>query len=146
MGIPIITGLKMNRVFNWSTFISNIAPYFRRNEFIIVRVVIISTLMSSRILWNVPESWSAWQWLMITALIKIVGIPIYFKWYEANGGGSTIIPLPYTQKMYPDTDPLGSNPCEHPNTVTPKSGGVKECSCSSSISSIIIDPVCTCPA
>jgi hypothetical protein len=37
------------------------ALYFRRNEFIMTFVVYTQTFPSSRIFWNVPASWSAWQ-------------------------------------------------------------------------------------
>ncbi len=40
--------------------------------------------------------------------------------------------LPLIQKTYPEVLPLGSNPCEHPSTVTPNSGGVNFCPTKSS--------------
>ena len=50
MGTPIIAGLKMNKFFNFSTLIPDIAECFLKNEYMIVLVVIISTLVSSNIL------------------------------------------------------------------------------------------------
>jgi hypothetical protein len=63
---------------------------------------------------------------MIIAWISTLGMPILRKNYELNGGGSTMIPLPYIQTMNPVVVPLGSNPCEDPSTVKPKSGGMNE--------------------
>lgn len=76
----MMAGLKTNRLFKSSTGIPDIAAYFLRKEYMIVRVVIISTLVSSRILWKAPASWSAWQWLIMIARTITGGIPIYFKW------------------------------------------------------------------
>ena len=52
----MITGLNMNSLLRYSYFIPLMAEYFLRNEFMMVLVVIISTLVSSSILWNVPAS------------------------------------------------------------------------------------------
>jgi hypothetical protein len=39
-----------------------------------------------------------------------------------------MIPLPLIQTIYPEVDPFGSNPCEQPRMVIPKTGGLNYCS------------------
>ena len=53
------------------------------------------------------------------------GIALAFKIDWTKGGGSSMIPLPLIQIIYPEVDPLGSKPCEFPRVVTPKYGGSK---------------------
>mmetsp|Transcript_53128 Transcript_53128/g.63986 ORF Transcript_53128/g.63986 Transcript_53128/m.63986 type:complete len:263 (+) Transcript_53128:2905-3693(+) len=53
-------------------------------------------------------------------------IPSLSSVAEEYGGGSIMIPRPFTHKTYPDVDPPASKPCEFPKMVTPKLGGWKE--------------------
>lgn len=60
----------------------------------------------------------------MTHLTNLLGMPFFLKSNVVNGGGSIIIPNPLIHKIYPDTEPFGSNPCEQPKIVTPNYGGV----------------------
>lgn len=101
----------------------DIAEYFLKNEFKIVGVDKNSIGYASMILWNAPESWSAWQWDIIIFSIKLGGIPSLLNALELKGGGSIIIPLLFIQSINPDVDPQASKPCEEPNIVRPNTGG-----------------------
>lgn len=102
-----------------------IAEYFLRNEFRIVGVDKNSIGYASIILWNAPESWSAWQWDIIIFSIRFGGIPSLLNALELKGGGSIIIPLLLIHNINPDVEPQASKPCEEPNIVKPKIGGSK---------------------
>lgn len=76
-------------------------------------------------LWNVPASWSAWQWVNIIFSIRFGGIPSFLSACDVYGGGSIIIPFLLIHTIKPDVESLASNPCEQPNAVIPKSGASK---------------------
>ena len=96
------------------------AEYFLKKDPNIIDEVRNSIYAASIILWKAPESWSAWQWVMIIFSIKFGGIPLFLKAFEENGGGSIMIPLLFIHRMKPLVQPPASNPWEEPKNVIPK--------------------------
>ena len=82
------------------------------------------TFCSSSIFWKVPASWSAWQWVRMMLSISL-GLTLESTSHSVElTGGSTMIPLWFSQMMKPEVFSSGSKPWLGPRQVTPKRGGL----------------------
>src|SRR5690606_6672306 len=88
----------------------------------VAKTIVLSCCM---IFWNVPASWSAWQWVSMTVDTDLGGIHIISSNGPLFGGGSTMKPCPPTHTTNPVVDAFGSNPWLVPRNVTPNAGGTK---------------------
>ena len=136
---------EKNEGFEISTMQTETREYLRTNEAMMVFVVITVTRCSSRIFWNVPASWSAWQWVNITwvtcnrdeldeqtlehkkqddskkTLATLRGtlrdeMPFLCKYCAECAGGSTRIPRPRIHKTKPAVVPSAEKPSADPRT------------------------------